>query len=69
MSKPIECESAIELMAVIGGSFVRSLIVTYKLADPENRARIKAAFAREFQQYQDIYEDIRNEAKRKECAA
>jgi hypothetical protein len=68
MNRALECESAVELMAVLGGSFVRSLIVTYQLADDHNKARLKAAFAPEFQRYQDIYEDIKNQSAIREVA-
>lgn len=63
MSRALECDSALELMAALGGHFVKSLVVTYNLADAENRARLKAAFEPEFQRYQNLYEDIRKKSE------
>jgi len=44
----------INAMHLFGGSFVRSLSTTLSLADPENLARLKAAFPRLWNEYADL---------------
>lgn len=43
-----------EAMLIYGGSFMRALGQACRAADPENLARIKAAFAEEWEEYSSI---------------
>jgi hypothetical protein len=39
-------------MENIGGSFIRALAAAYRLADPENRARIRSTWPEAWAKYQ-----------------
>lgn len=43
-----------QAMYTYGGSFVRAIAQAWMLADSENRARVEAAFAPEFDKYEKI---------------
>ena len=58
-------DSAIDLMARTGGSFVRSLANCYLRADATNRRKLREAFA----EYFDGYERKFNEQRAVEVAA
>lgn len=54
-------DSAIHLMEVQGGSFVKALAHAYRVADPSNRATLRSAFAGYFDEYELRFCRIRNE--------
>ena len=52
MDKPItNMSDTLDLMESIGGSFIRSLAACYMSADPQNKARLLAAFPDWFGKY------------------
>ena len=44
-------EDVLKKMEIYGGSFVRQLVVLYRLADPKNKLRIERCFAEYFDKY------------------
>lgn len=48
----IQFDSALHVMEVQGGSFVKSLAACYYRADPANRAILREAFATYFDEYE-----------------
>lgn len=45
-------QATIERMRAYGGSFARAMAEAYLVADPENRAKLKQAFADLFARYE-----------------
>jgi hypothetical protein len=50
MSEPTDSQ-VLEAMRQYGGSFVQGLAALYLRADPENQAKLRAAFSDEWQHY------------------
>lgn len=50
-------DNALHMMEKIGGPFIRSLAERYYRADENNRARLRQAFAREFERYERLYQE------------
>lgn len=51
-------DDALHLMEQTGGSFVRALAACYYAADPANKATLRAAFAKYFDEYQRKFEAL-----------
>ncbi|OZI56767.1 hypothetical protein [Bordetella genomosp. 4] len=51
-------EKTAHCMVAHGGGFIKSLARTWQLADPNNRDRLKAAFAPEFVRYAQLAESF-----------
>mgnify|MGYP001558846605 CR=1 FL=1 len=49
-----------EAMIDVGGSFVRALGTLWRVADPENQRRLKAAFPEYWAKYAERAERLRN---------
>lgn len=56
-------DSALHMMEKVGGSFIRSLAATYYCADDNNRARLRRAFAHEFERYERMFQQNRRLAE------
>lgn len=54
-------EKAVAAMQQLGGSFIRSLAITWIVADTHNRARLEQAFAPEFQRYAELSRHVEPE--------
>ena len=52
-------EGAVQRMSVYGGAFAQALAVAWFRADPENRARLEAAFADLFARYSSPPAEVR----------
>jgi hypothetical protein len=49
-------EATLDAMERYGGSFVQQLATAYRVADPENQAKLRDAFALVFAQYAGLAE-------------
>lgn len=56
---PQELTEVLDLMTEIGGSFVKSLAQTYRLADPTNREILYQNFTGYFQDYSGKLEQMK----------
>lgn len=52
-------DNALHIMEVQGGSFVKSLAACYYAADSSNKAKLRAAFADYFGQYEKRFQQHR----------
>jgi hypothetical protein len=54
MSRDQTNEAVIETMLTLGGNFIQHLARAYRAADAENQARIRVAFADEWERYVEL---------------
>lgn len=61
-------DNALHVMEIQGGSFVKSLVHCYYMADPVNKAKLREAFASYFDEYQLRFDNWRLNRPKKHCA-
>lgn len=57
-------DSALQLMEMCGGQFVKSLVWCYHAADPTNKAKLRETFAGYFENYEYRFEQLKEQERK-----